>query len=62
VLAGQDGPIYHKWRSAAGTWSGYGSLQGDHMFSGPNAATRPGGALEVVVRKLDGTVCHRLWA
>jgi hypothetical protein len=20
------------------------------------------GALEVVVRKLDGTVCHRLWA
>jgi hypothetical protein len=32
------------------------------MFSGPNAATRPGGALEVVVRKLDGTVCHRLWA
>jgi hypothetical protein len=62
VTEGLEGPLRHQIRSTNGAWSGFGSLQGADIESGPNASARPGGALDVVVRKADGTVCHRLWA
>lgn len=62
AMAAEDGPIYHRYRSAAGTWSAWGSLQGGDLVEGPNAVARSNGALDVVVRKRDGTVWHRAWA
>ncbi|GIM97515.1 hypothetical protein [Paractinoplanes toevensis] len=62
AIAADTGPVYHRYRSTAGTWNGWGSLQGSGIVTGPNATGRPNGALDVVIRKSDGTVWHRAWA
>jgi hypothetical protein len=62
AVAFPSGPLYHRFRSTAGVWSAWESLQGANIALGANATARSNGALDVVVRKNDGTVWHRAYA
>jgi len=57
-VRGTDNAVWHKFWSASGGWSPWGSLGGT-ATSRPGAAARPSGELDVVVRGTDNAIWHR---